>query len=412
MINWAFGLHFYQPATQDEAIIEQILESCYLPLLDILIQEPRLRMSVNISGSLTLKLSHMKRTDFFTKIQQLIDTNQIELINSPLYHPILPLNTSNIWIRQLEYNANILHHYYHSYPISLVFPPELATSDTVLQGLNDNYQAVLVDESSVNPSFNLSEFPNHFIYRYRGLKLIATSRLLTEVIRSYPTIINYPSFSKWLNEKSANNSFVSSINDAEIFGHHYMERLDLMRSIGNDPAVTLWQYSEILKNPPEEYFEVNTTIPTSWNTYKSDLDNNQSFPLWNRTDNQLQQEYLNLLNFTYEALREVPKPKDDAHLIYSSAEKHFDRGTSSCNLYWLSNWPWWNPQIVEDGARELIKSIRSLPIKYELKREGEKLYVDFINHLWNYQWSEKPQENYQKFNQFHQDFIKLLPTLS
>ena len=83
-------LHAYQPITQTQEVLERIIKKCYRPFFERLIENPSVKIALNIAGCLLEKLT-MEYPDIVTLIEKAKDNNQIEFMGSAFYHPILPL---------------------------------------------------------------------------------------------------------------------------------------------------------------------------------------------------------------------------------------------------------------------------------------------------------------------------------
>src|SRR3989338_1837542 len=159
MPSWALILHFYQPPSQSLTLTELILRSSYLPFLDLLLTHPEIQMTLNISASLLLQLEQIKDHDFFEKIKALGNRGQIEFLSSAIFHPILPLTPLPVITRQIKENAEIVEKFCHSKPVPGFFPPELAVDEKVLRLISKQMDFTIIDESSLNPNFDLKEIP-------------------------------------------------------------------------------------------------------------------------------------------------------------------------------------------------------------------------------------------------------------
>jgi hypothetical protein len=93
------------------------------------------------------------------------------------------------------------------------------------------------------------------------------------------------------------------------------------------------------------------------------------------------------------------------------AREHLDEGWASCHLYWLSNHPWWHPELVERGANNLIRCFRMLPVTYEEKAEAEKNHHEFLEKMWLYHWSGEVEKNYKLYDVEREKMLKELPEL-
>jgi len=112
----------------------------------------------------------------------------------------------------------------------------------------------------------------------------------------------------------------------------------------------------------------------------------------------LQKSYLKLLTTAYDLTHDSQEYKVDDYL---------DKAFSSCYLYWLSNWPWWHPEMVETGAIALITAVRIAKTDPSKKSQMEVIYHDFLSKMWQYQWSGEVELNYQKYNLSSDKFLRI-----
>ncbi|KKU15223.1 MAG: hypothetical protein UX21_C0005G0019 [Microgenomates group bacterium GW2011_GWC2_45_8] len=345
-------LHFYQPPTQEDDITNNVLNFCYLPLLRMLVQKSGYGLTVNISGCLLLQLQKLGSGEFFELTKELIKEGKIEIINSVLDHPLMPVMESDVTLRQIKVNSKVLKELLGVSKTQGFFPPELAVDSPILDLIKSSY--VVVDERALDK-------PDPIV-KYHDKYLVVNNRAIGEIFRSYPDQLGVETVMERLQ-----NGLTITANDAELFGHHYTERLQVLADLLSSSEVKFITVAEAIKR----YGDVATTVteikPSTWQ-------NNKGFDLWTR--NRLQQKYLKLLQ--------------TVHAMKYNREL-FDRATSSCYLYWLSNWPWWHPGLVEKGASNLIKSVKNA--------KAEAVYQDFIQSMWRYHKSGKVEMNYQKYGE-------------
>lgn len=369
MTQLALVLHFYQPPTQSLNLTEEILRSCYLPLCDLLLAKENARVSLDFSGSLLLQIQRIPGHELSLKIRQLSETGRVDFLNSPIYHPISPLTPTDVLERQLLENKKVLEAFSGIKKFVGIFPPELAIDQKTYDLFKKLDHFVLVNELN-----NLE---------------------LTELIRSYPLELSAQKFAKFA-EKFPSPIICGS--DAEVFGHHYSERINFLRDLFQE-NFDFVKLSEISIKMP------SSVQAGSWQTTSKDTN---PYPFWDSTP--LQKKYYQLAEMGYQALSETKTDSLPTH-VFHSAEVHYDQGISSCHPYWLSNMPWWHPDMVEKGAQQLIKCIRTLPIENDRKQQAEKFYHDFLMSMWHHQWSGKVEKKYQDFDQTRSKFLKSLPSL-
>lgn len=368
-------------------------------------------MTVNISGSLIEEVAKIKNQEFFSKIKVLATRGQIELTNSPIYHPLLPLTPTSEIETQLTMDREV-HQKFLGTPVAdIIFPPELAVDGRTLKFLGSGAKnngltpIIIIDESSVNPGFSLEKLPSVPFYKMENATLAISSRAITEMLRSGPKDLTAEKFTGFLEALTSSNPThpIISVSDAELFGHHYKERINLLKNLMEKRQIEFVKLSTLSSRntsiPVIGYSQIN---PSTWQTTKEDLKSNNPFSLWSNPNNMLQNLYLELCDMAFDKLRKPPK----GNLF---AEGCYHRGISSCHLYWLSNWPWWHPDLVENGATELIKCLRSLSLDTKERNEAEDLYHKFLIKLWNKHWSGEVETRYEEYNKYREEFIKTLP---
>lgn len=414
MRYWAPVLHFYQPPTQAPGLTDWINQTCYQPLLNLLLMHPEIRLTVNISGSLLLQLHDIGANDTIKKMKDLIDSNQVEILSTPSYHPLIPITDTQPVLRQIEQNNEIHHWLFGKKPDLGFFPPELALTQDSLPLLKD-FDYILAGEGSINSHLDSETILVDSVYETAGRKLVVCSRTMNELLRAHPTAINPNHFVEWIEKNTSDGSTIFSLSDAEIFGHHYRDRLDFLTAIFSDNEfkkhLSIQRISETIpKISPHPH--TNSLIPSSWQTTQKNLDEDKPFALWNDPDNEFHQGYHQLEKLAQSALTsfgEIPIPADENDL--KVAQHYFDRGLSSCHAFWLSRTPWWHPELVEAGATNLVKAIRSSRESSEKKQETEKIYRDFLLNMWNFHWSGKIEPYYKRYDQLRSESVSKLPKL-
>lgn len=409
MVNWSPILHFYQPPTQAPGLTEWIKKTCYTPLIAALLNNPTLEMTINFAGSLALELEKLGSDELFSNLHTLWQRGQIEFLNSPLYHPLAPLTPFEVILRQTSENADLLKRLLQVDLTAGFFPPELAVDDQLAKHLLSHVEFMIGDESAVNPDFLLTRVLTNSVYSLSPSTFVVISRALTEVLRSYPKELTTQKLVKFLTKSTRDNDWVFSLSDAEIFGHHYAERLHLLEDLANQPEVKIQKVTTALKELTPRPLSQEQITASSWQTAPRDLAQNKPFPLWSDPTNELQQNYHHLETVAYEALTLCPAESGAACNI---ARHHYDRGISSCHTFWLSHNPWWHPDLAEAGATELIKAIRTLPIANHTKNEAEALYHSLLLQIWQLHWSERVGQYFQDYDQQRADLINGLPKLS
>ena len=415
MLQWCHVLHFYQPPTQDLALTETILQSCYLPLLKILERHPKAKFTINVSASLLEQLERIPEHNFFVRLTTLAKRGQIEILQSPIFHALLPLTPEIVARRQINKNTSAVQRLCGITPIDGLFPPELAIDSELISHFSD-YKFILIDESSVDDGLSLERiWQQSRIVLPTSLQLVVVSRTISEIIRSVPhaiaatKLLNFIAEHTGANALTANNVIVS-LSDAEIFGHHYEHRLELLEQLITSPLCQFMKLTEALSIIDSVPITQQSIAASTWQTTSTDLQQSNPFPLWNNPSNHLHRQYQQLANLAIASFDE-PTAQLISPATRALAEDYLDRGLSSCHTFWLSNHPWWHPDIAAAGALYLIKTIRTLPLSHDYKKGAEELYHSFSLQLWHYHWSDTVNQGYARFDDQRTQLLKNLPLL-
>lgn len=400
MTNLALVLHFYQPPTQSLNLTEEILRSCYLPLCDLLLEKQNARLTLNISGSLLLQTQAIQGHELSLKFRRLAESGKIDFLTSPIYHPLSPLTPSEVLERQFVENEKVLENFCGIKNFVGIFPPELAIDQKTYDDFKKLSNFVMLDETSTNPHFEMGKI--------NSSKVLANCRTLTELIRSYPTELYADKFANFVKSQVDDNQApLICVTDAEVFGHHYRERINFLRDLFDQKQFEFVKLSEVINSSTQT---PSSITPSTWQTTTEDIKNNDPYPFWNNPSNKLQQKYYQLAQRAWDVLSETKTDEVPSHMLHS-AEMHFDQGVSSCHPYWLSNLPWWHPDLAEKGAQQLIKSIRTVPTNPMVKQTAEKFYHELLMELWRHHWSGEVEKKYVEHDQKRLKFLSTLPKI-
>ncbi|MFA6454540.1 MAG: hypothetical protein WCV70_01630 [Patescibacteria group bacterium] len=120
------------------------------------------------------------------------------------------------------------------------------------------------------------------------------------------------------------------------------------------------------------------------------IKNNLPYFLWRDKKNKIQTLLWQLANAAIVNINKYPKDQN-----YFWSRQHLDRGLASCTFWWASAHDFrlygplaWNPDEIEKGANELIRSVRALndPRTRQAKIKAEKLYIKIKQLIWHKHW--------------------------
>lgn len=327
-----------------------------------------------------MQLHRMGAIEFFESVKQLIQDGKVEMVTSPMYHPLIPLTPKDVVARQIANNNTLLKRLLGVSEPHGFFSPELAISRERLDLIHEQY--AYADEHLLGPEQAYVPIAKH-----GETYLLVNNRDVSSLLRSYPGQLSARITLDLVQKRIDEGGLIVTGNDAELFGHHYSERLRALSDLLDSKEIVWINASEAIARFRGEATLASTIVDSTWQDC-------ERFSLWNK--NALQQEYLSFQNTVYELTT--------GH-VESTAEDFLDQGYSSCYLYWLSHWPWWHPGLVENGAENLIRAVRIAKIEYSKKAQAETLYHDFLHHMWQYQWSGHVEEQYQQYNETKNRFL-------
>ena len=380
-IIWVNLLHFYQPATTDNETIIEAAEKSYKRIVSALKRNRQIKFTLNLTGCLLERLENLGYTELINDLKKILASGQIELTGSAAFHPLLALLPDKEIIRQIKLNEEILKKYFgKKFKARGFFIPEAAYGIKIAKIIKKlGYQWIMLDEISANIKLNKLDFSNLYIDKNSGLKIFFRQRQNSKEYA--PKII-----SKLIEE--VKEKIIITATDAELYGLRHGDFSYTFEKLLKQPEIktlTVSKYLSGLSQPKKI-----TLRPSSWESTEKQLKNNLPYFLWHNKKNKIQ----NLLwQLTDIAITNVNKYTKDENYFW--ARRHLDRGLASCTFWWASAHDFklygpisWNPDEIEKGANELIRSVRSLanPKTRQVKIKAEKLYIKIKQLIWHKHW--------------------------
>ena len=382
-MTWINFLHLYQPANIDNYHIQEALDKSYFRLLRLLEENLNLKMTFNISGCLLERLADIEGSDFIERIKKLNKSGRLELVSSAAYHGFLPLLPEDEIRKQISENEEILKRFFGSeFKASGFFLPEMAYSKEVAKIIKDfGYSWIILDEISASDR-NL-DFNKVFIDKESGLKVIFRNRVLS---RAYPP-------DEVLKLFEQDNKILISATDAELYGLRHEDPTAEMEMIARAEKVKTKTISDFISSFKDDEIKEIEIRNSSWESEEVDILKGKPFILWFDKNNKIHRD---LWKLTSLALSLGEKYKDDKNIKFY--RWHLIRGLASCTFWWASAndfsasfGPYaWNPDIVERGLSDLLRSIRTIEDKRSLKEKlrAEKLNLKIKKELWLKHWQK------------------------
>lgn len=385
-LTWINFLHFYQPANADAYIIKEAAESSYQRIIKALIERPHIRFTANISGCLLERLADMGYLDLINDMKDLVVSGQLELAGSAAYHPLLPLIPEAEAKLQIQENEEILKRYFGSgLKLAGFFLPEMAFSPAVGKVIKScGYEWIILDEISRADENDKGGDNGFFRDSGSGLGVIFRSRELSSCYVP----------DKLLSLISSDSVFTApaiTATDAELYGLRHQDPTAEFEKLLDQPGLLTATISEhIVRSSGCSPVQLRSS---SWDSTEAELKAGEPFHLWSSRSNQIQDELWKLAKLAWTTSK---KFRSDGNSYWS--RWHLVRGLASCSFWWASGKDFhrifgplsWNPDQVELGVNELVRSIRALddPSTRKIKVRAENMAIKIKKMVWRKHWEK------------------------
>ena len=390
MIYWAQLLHFYQPPTQVPSVLNRICDESYRPLLRVFNDYPNARLTINFNGVLTDMLMDCGHKDIVEGFRNLAERGQIEFTGTGKYHPILPLIPRDEIKRQIDLNTQTNRRCFgKAYAPQGFFPPEMCYSPDILQPIIKSGYRWIILSGIACPA----EWPVDIIYRTEcdGQEIavffrddVLSNKISFQAVGAKEFIAH---LEEWRGKKE--NIYVVTAMDAETYGHHIQgwERTFLARLYKElePPAEPLeevkqaktlaGQHAALLTNGEAAGKIQMVTIsqlldifprgqpikprPSSWSTTADDMQAGNYYPLWQDPANEVHRLQWEHLRICIELVNKALECADNDQSRHSAtiARGLLDRAEHSCQMWWASNRPMWDINLIHMGMLEQWRTI-------------------------------------------------------
>ncbi|MHA1227516.1 MAG: hypothetical protein ACTSPV_12290 [Candidatus Hodarchaeales archaeon] len=373
-------LHAYQPPTQDPVILDRIVNNCYLPVTNLLLEDPELKITLNTNASLSEQLE-AKYQNLIENLCDLAKNNQVEFLESGAYHPILPLLSEKEAKFQIELNHKINKKIFGSiWRPEGFWPPELAVSESLAELVESmGYKYMIVPEIAISSN---SPFPTPLFTRLPihpvapNLGLINRNREISNNIsfKNYYTVDNMFEHVKQLRLMQPEGWLIFA-SDLETFGEHHKEYykflIHILKSMKAQTA------KELLKLPKQPIVELRSS---SWSTSEEDINRNIPYPLWDFPSNSIHE----LLNIHQDLLTKVKdhllKQKDMNDEKVKKALKEYAKAQYSCAAWWASTKDHFSKKLIAEGFKAQQQTLKSLLEALDINEENS-IILDYSNKI-------------------------------
>lgn len=379
---WINFFHIYQPPHWDVRIIERVADEAYRPFLHVLKKHPDVKVTLNITGSLTEQLAEHGARDILENLVLLAERGQIEFTGSAKYHTILPLLPKEEIIRQIRLNTEMNRALLGDvFSPRGFFPPELCYSFNMAEAIQEaGYDWILLDEISHSGKVGAASFDKRYSLPKTDLSIVFRNRLLSDYLSFSAPVADSAKTLRTLVRDIRSSRFLITAMDGENLGHHRPgANLLWERTVTQLPTATVSEYLAMLTAVEE----VNP-LRASWSSREEELAEGVPYLLWQNPRNPIHQLQWPLTQLAIDAVNRAIQV-GDARL--GDARLALDQALASDQYWWASATPWWSVEIVERGAKTLLGIFRMLTSILPAERKhAEKLASLIIDQA--HQWQE------------------------
>lgn len=369
----------------DDYRIKEATELSYWRIVRALEEHPHVKFTINISGCLVSRWENLGYFDLIERIKNLIEKKQIELVGSAAYHPILPLISEGEAKRQIAENEEIIRKYFGTIKLKGFFFPEMAYNHKVAKIIKSmGYKYLILDEISRNGKLNQTDTKKIYLDKNSGLKIVFRERGLSK--KYVPDEL--------LGRKNKNEFFITA-TDGELYGLRHMDPTGEFEKLLKNKNLITKTISEFIAE--KKSAEKISVINSNWESTEEEIKKRNYYALWQNKKNKIHNELWKLASIANKLGEKNKKDKN-----YYWVRWHLVRGLASCTFWWASGKDLgefsplpWNPDEIERGTNELIRSIRALDNQKTRKEKikAEKIYIKIKQlvwkHHWTYYWKKK-----------------------
>jgi predicted glycosyl hydrolase (DUF1957 family) len=378
---WLNFLHLYQPVNTDAHIIREATELSYKRIIRALKESPDIHFTLNINGSLLLRWEDLGYDKLIKDIHSLIEKGQIELSGTACYHPLLPLIPENEIRQQIKENEALLQkHFGSDFKPAGFFLPEMAYGENVAKIIaQSGYQWIILDEISGKGALGALDTERYYTLEGLDLSVIFRSRRHSSTF--VPKTINH-----FLNSDKT----IITATDGELYGLRHLDQTGEFEALlhrGGFDTMTISQF--ISKNDSAGKVK---PLPSNWESSLEDLEQNKPYFMWQDHDNPIHAKLWELADLAYKTSEKFSA--DENHYW---SRWHLVRGLASCTFWWASGKDFshifgphaWNPDEIERGMNEFIRSIRAIEdvASRATKVKAENLFIDLKKMIWEKHWT-------------------------
>jgi predicted glycosyl hydrolase (DUF1957 family) len=388
---WINFFHLYQPPRWRSAIIRLVARQSYRPFFRYLINHPKVRLTLNLTGALTEQLNRLGEQEILSNIRLLLRRGQIEPTGSAMYHPILPLIPVTEAKRQIQLNTITNQKFLgESYRPSGFFFPEMAYSQTMARlavrlgftwTILDEITAGQLGNTDISQPYRIADTPMAVVLRNRWLSDLFFMAELK----------NAQSFWNRCAGDPRTNKLLITACDGENLGHHNPTLLRTWHRLVEDKGVETITISDWLKrNPATKSIHLRSS---SWAAREIELRANQPFYLWRDPANPIQKLQWQITKILLTVSRSTN--------LSPAHRRRLDEMLASDQYWWASASPWWDTHIIIRAVNSAVRFATDLYQAKQLSKHQSEIIQksadQIINTVRTWQRSGEADERHRKY---------------
>ena len=328
--------------------------------------------------------------DVIDGYKNLAEKGQLEFTGTGKYHPILPLIPKEEVERQIALNIQTNRRFFgKAYAPQGFFPPEMCYSRDILQSIIKSGSRWIILSGIACPA----EWPMNIVYRAKGdgqeiavffRDDVLSNRISFQDLKAKEFIAH---LIDWQSKRE--NIYVVTAMDAETYGHHIqgweraflakvyeeleqsaqpLEEIKQAKALAEQHATLLTNnevtgrihmvtISELLDLFPRG--QTTEPRPSSWSTTADDIKDGNYYPLWRDKRNEVHRLQWEHLSICIEMVNEALKcaDNDESRQSATIARGLLDRAEHSCQMWWASNRPMWDINIIHMGLLDQLRTV-------------------------------------------------------
>jgi hypothetical protein len=381
MLKWANFFHLYQPPQWPDSVVRLVTREAYAPLVSLLKSKPNLKVTLNVTGALVENLERLKLHSVLTGFRKLAESGRVEFVGTLKYHPLMPTLSVTDARRQIELNNSTLTRVFgDTYRPVGFFPPEMAWHPKYGRLLKHlGFRWVLLDELLLGRELGQINPSKQFVTP-EGLEVVLRNRGVSDYLAFELTRSRLPELPGVVRRSNGGSSLLITAMDGENLGHHRKGVRALWITAVAKLRARLLTVSELTLERRGR--TVVRLRPGSWSSRKEELNHGTPFALWHDPKNTVHRLQWQLTHLATHVVRRHLAP---------GILRTFDEAVASDQYWWASAHPWWDPRIVERGARRLLAVITGARSTKAERARAHRLTNALVREAWLWHTSGRAQ---------------------